>query len=572
MDMRLILTSFVFATLFFAGCSDDDDNTTAGGTSGGGAAVSFPLEGVLSVGGGHVCLAESNGGVRCWGSGADGRLGTNNTTDRNGPMIVWSAEDGDVVSTTGIAVDGVGLLGRGAGATPSYGATDDVLTPIAAEIVAAGGAHNCAVGFDGGVRCWGNNLAGQVGRVRSWAGDGMTVGATVRSATYPVAALVSAPGAVSAASSDTLTPIIADNYFYGISGLSAGDSHTCAIYDTVDAMGVVACWGNSASGQVGEGIVLDSNRDAANANTSASADSPQIVTGVFGVTGRLEDIVQVAAGEGHTCALSEGAEVYCWGLGVSGQLGIGSAIQAGRAASLGNNLSSDEPFQVLNTSGDSGNLGMVAQVVSGGNHSCALSTGGSVYCWGFAQNGQLGVGTTINTANPATVTTPGNSSSDQPLQVLNASGDSGFLSGIAQLAAGTNHTCALSNSRRVYCWGFNNTGQLGVGTTIRSALADDTAANQSSDVPLAVVDVSGDDGQGMNGTLSNVISIAAGGNQTCALQSTGRIVCWGANSSGSLGLGGSANIGGFANTTASSDAPVTVRAGASSRELYTYEF
>jgi alpha-tubulin suppressor-like RCC1 family protein len=133
-----------------------------------------------------------------------------------------------------------------------------------------------------------------------------------------------------------------------------------------------------------------------------------------------------------------------------------------------------------------------SQVVAGGSHSCALWIDSLIVkCWGRNNAGQVGDGTLIDRKTPATV--------------------NGIGGTIAELAAGTNHTCARLTSGVVRCWGLNASGQLG----------DNTLTNRSA--PVQVVGLSG------------VTAIAAGGSHTCARLATGVVKCWGLNTSGQLG-------------------------------------
>ena len=553
--MRLILTSFVFATLFFAGCSDDDDSTAAGGSAGGGAGVSipFPAVGLLSVGEGHACVNDATG-VKCWGQGTSGELGYNNNANRAGPTAVFSVEEG--AGTNADAASTANEPGRNQQA--AYDADGDLFFPLAGvEAVDAGSGHTCALGYDMGLRCWGANTAGQVGRVRA-----STAAATVLADTqaFDVGVLVSGPGDSSTRAAGTL--IAFNDFFYGVSSISTGGEHTCAIYDTVDNEGTVACWGRGQSGQLGVHALLGGAIGA-----DMSADSPQpVVLGYVGSTSPgnggdatddlLTGIEQVAAGGSHTCALSDG-EVYCWGAFANGQLGVGTIASVGQGVLA---ASTDAPVQVFDGEDEMDYLDGITQLVAGSNHTCALSNGGSVSCWGEYAQGQLGLGSLPSTGDGVL-----DSSTDVPRRVLGTSG-SGSLSGIVQLAAGLNHTCALSNSQRVYCWGQNANGQLGTLVQDQSA-----AGTTTSDRPLSVVDITGDDGQGVNGTLGNVVGIAAGGNTTCALQSTGSVVCWGSNDNGALGLGAT-TLQSFGYPAASTDSyqPVVVRANAFSSVPYMY--
>jgi hypothetical protein len=252
----------------------------------------------------------------------------------------------------------------------------------------------------------------------------------------------------------------------GVNAISAGGSHTCA----VTTSGRVECWGDNASGDLGDG-------------TTTQRQTPVDVTG-------LSDVVAISTGEYHTCALTGGGGVMCWGNNEWGQLGDGTTTNS--------------PVPVAVSGLSSG----VVAISAGVSHTCALTAGGGVKCWGYNDGGALGDGTTTNSSVPVDV--------------------SGLASGITAISAGMGNgfgqTCALTSGGGVKCWGDNESGELGDGTTTDSS------------VP---VDVSG---------LSSGIVMISAGNQSCALTNVGTVKCWGPGSLGQLGNG----------TTTSSSVPVDV--------------
>ncbi len=168
---------------------------------------------------------------------------------------------------------------------------------------------------------------------------------------------------------------------------------------------------------------------------------------------------------------------------------------------LGNGSTTDSsaPVAVVNLGG------RATAITAGGYHTCALLEDGSVRCWGFNYYGQLGNDTTTN--------------SRVPVAVVNLGGRA------TAITAGTNHTCALLEDGSVRCWGENFSGQLGNGSTTNSR------------VPVSVVNLGG-----------RATAITARGGHTCALLEDSRVRCWGSNRFGQLGNG----------TTTNSPVPVTV--------------
>ncbi len=183
--------------------------------------------------------------------------------------------------------------------------------------------------------------------------------------------------------------------------------------------------------------------------------------------------------------------VWCWGENNSGQLGNGGSS------------SSSSPVQVTGTGG-AGNLSGIAGVAAGRDHTCAVASNGSAYCWGANGPGQLGDGTTTSRQNP--------------VQVVGAGG-SGFLAGVTGIDGGEAHTCAASGDGTAWCWGKNDKDQLG------------TNGGANSSTPVQVV------GTGGTGTLTTMRSVATGRQYGCASLVNGSAYCWGTNGAGQLGDG-----------------------------------
>ena len=191
----------------------------------------------------------------------------------------------------------------------------------------------------------------------------------------------------------------------------------------------------------------------------------------------LQNVVQVAAGGYHTCILNTSGGVKCWGRNDGGQLGYGASDYP---------PDKNSPVDVIGL--DRG----IRSIAAGGYHTCALTTGGGVKCWGKNGDGQLGDGTTENKSSPVNVV--------------------GLDSGVVAIAASYTHTCALTSAGGVKCWGYNSFGQLGDNTTTKRS------------IPTDVI-----------GLDSGIQAIVTGYGHSCALNTGGGVKCWGYNFLGQLG-------------------------------------
>lgn len=433
----------------------------------------------------HTCAITVGGGVKCWGGNSFGALGDGTTADRLTPVDTIGLSSGISAIATGLThtcalpTDGrVKCWGSNSFGQLGDGTTANRLTPLdvsglsnRTSAIAADQAHTCALTTLGGVKCWGANFEGQLG-------DGTTM--------------------------DRFAPVDASGLTSGVSAIEAGWYHTCAL----STDGGVKCWGDNLFGQLGDGSL------------------PYRST-AWDVIGLISGINSIAAGQGHACALTLGGGVKCWGHNDFGQLGDGTQT-------------------THRTAVDVSSLGSgVSAIAPGESHTCALTLGGAVKCWGSNQFGQLGDGTTTERLTAVDVSGlnsgvsavaagrvhscaltlegvvkcwgnnyTGRLGDGTDTDSLTAVDVSGLSSGVAAIAAGENHSCALTTGGGVKCWGSNNVGQLGDGTT---------------ESRLMAVDVSGLD--------SGVLAIAASRQQTCALTSAGGVKCWGSNLNGELGDG-----------------------------------
>jgi len=211
------------------------------------------------------------------------------------------------------------------------------------------------------------------------------------------------------------------------------------------------------------------------------------------VAGLQSGAIAVAAGGLHTCAVTAGGGVKCWGLNAFGQVGAATADLCGWAPSP----CSTRPLDVVGLE-----AGVVA-IAAGSNHTCAVTARGAAKCWGFGQDGQLGTATNESCVGWG-----------EPLPCSKTPADvRGLRNRVRTIEAGVGHTCALINKGGVKCWGSNWAGQLGDGTI------------SGHTTPRNVV-----------GLHRGATSIAAGNWHTCAVIAEGGVKCWGVGEEGQLGV------------------------------------
>ena len=317
--------------------------------------------------------------------------------------------------------------------------------------IAAGGNFTCVLLDDGTVKCWGDAARGQLGY-----GNTNDIGDDE---------LPSSVGVVQLGGS--------------VTQIAAGEDHVCARLSA----GTVSCWGDGADGRLGYG----------NTNSIGDDELPSSV-GPVSIGGTVE---QIAAGAYHSCAVLSGGAVTCWGDGGSGRLGYGNT------ADIGDN-------ELPSSVGTVQVGGSVTQIAAGGNHTCAVLSGGAAKCWGDGVWGKLGLGNTVNIGDdelPASV-----GAIDVGLDVIQLA-----VSRTDYILSG--HTCALLSNGSVKCWGYGAQGRLGYGN-VSSTGAGEVPSSLGT-VPLA----------------ASVTAMASGNDHTCALRLDGAVSCWGHRGSGELGYG-----------------------------------
>jgi alpha-tubulin suppressor-like RCC1 family protein len=453
------------------------------------AAISGLTSGITAIAAGkyyaNTCVLTSAGGVKCWGVNGSGQLGDGTTIDRPTPVNVSGLTSGVMAITTGgghtcalTSVGGVKCWGENGYGQLGDGTTTPHLTPedvngltSGMAAIAAGGGHTCALTGTGGVKCWGENSNGQLGddttidRHSPVEVSGLTSGVTaIAIGSSHTCALTSAGGVKcwganyegelgDGTTAHRLTPVDVSGLTSGVTAITAGGGHTCAL----TSAGGAKCWGENYEGELGDGATI-------------ARLSPVDVSGL------TNGVTTITTGGGHTCALTSAGGIKCWGSNYHGELGDGAP---------------PPPLVPVDVNGLT-NGGTA--ITAGHGHTCALTSAGGLKCWGWNDYGQLGDGTTTERLTPADV--------------------SGFNNGGRVISAGYGHTCALTSAGGAKCWGWNSHGQLGDGTTTTH---------------FTPVDVSG--------LTSGVRTISTGELHTCALTSVGGVKCWGYNGHGELGDG-----------------------------------
>lgn len=474
--------------------------------------------------------AVVNGGLmRAWG--LDTTIELKDTT-QNAPNLAVTgitnavAVDTNYNHTCAILADHT-IKCWGDGSSGKLGNNSDISqeTPVSvsgittATKISVGNVSSCALLSDSTIKCWGYNYYGGLGdgtntaRYTPVSVSGITNAIDIGVGTYYACALL-ADNTVkcwgynpyynlgNGTTVNSNVPVVVAN-ISGATALAVGDYFNCVILSD----STIKCWGVGTNGQLGNGA-------------SVTSSTPVAVTGIT-------NAVEIKAREAHACARLADGTIKCWGYNGYGQLGNGTYT------------STNTPVVVTGITTAKG-------VDVGYYFSCATLTDNTVECWGRNTYGQLGVGTYVNSYNVPTLL-PGVSSSNT-------------------VSGGLKHTCIINSDSTIKCWGLNNYGQLGIGSTYSGLIKIPTATPLGDNNVYNLAEGAGymcailadktvkcwgseyylGNGSSQSFTpvtatgITNAVQIAStygDSGSTCVLLNTGVVECWGSNNYGQLGDG-----------------------------------
>lgn len=331
----------------------------------------------------ECCAIAADGASKCWGANNHGELGLGHA-DRIGDDI---GEDGDGLPFS------------------DMGSSDQ------ARVITMGQDHRCALNFDDELRCWGQGASGRLGQEseNNLGDDGDEIGADI--------------------------PPIALGTGVVVQEVAVGSAATCVITDSR----AVKCWGSNLEGALGAGAGVGTLGD----DPGDMGDAVPFVDLGFDTP-----VLELSMGSDHACALSEAGVVKCWGRNDEGQLGLGDTLNRGDDD---NEMGAQLPSVDLGTDPSSGEPLRALHVEAKGKSSCALLETSQLKCWGEGSGGVLGQGS-IESIGRA----PGQMGDNLPPIDL---GD--FE--VAAFSLGYTHACAISTTGTLKCWGVNTHGRLGRG-------------------------------------------------------------------------------------------------------------
>jgi len=329
---------------------------------------------------------------------------------------------------------------------------------VVASYISSGGQESCGI-ISGQTWCWGLNTDGQLG-------NGTTT--------------------------DSNVPVQVSRLTGGLAGktdkmVAVGNWAACIV--TTDNL--IYCMGHNYVGQLGDGTATDRHVPTA----------VDMSTGLAGKT-----ITDIAAGPDQTCVVASG-DVYCWGGDEHGQLGINSTSTSLKPVLV----------QVIGASRSLPVTELSSTIYM--PYTCAIANG-AVYCWGDNTRGQLGDGTTTDKYVPTSVITTSGIGSRQAISIATGANYPATYPTYSSTANGmeTGQSCAAMTDGTAFCWGANQYGQMGQGTT---SLTPQTQPIQ------------------LGGALAGkkVIQVSTAMSTPCAMTDEVKIYCWGLNVFGSVGDG-----------------------------------
>jgi alpha-tubulin suppressor-like RCC1 family protein len=370
--------------------------------------VTAPYSIALTTGGYYACGVASGAVAYCWGVDDAGQLGAvaagncNSTPCSATPLTVqgglsFATVSGGYYHTCGVTTSGQAYcwgannahgdntysqLGIGTATIGNYFSPVPVVGGLRFLMVSTGADFTCGLTPSGAAYCWGKNTYGQLGN------------GTTASSTTPVA--------------------VAGNLAFV--SVTAGDPHACGL----TAAGVAYCWGYDFDGRLGDGLTTSQSCYGGQANCSLTP---------IRVAGNIV-FAEISASHLTTCGVAASGAGYCWGDNQFGALGAPST----QTCTLVNVPCSTTPTAVQ------GGISFVS-ISAGNEHTCGIASGGAGYCWGTNEYGELGNGTTTNSATPSPI-------QGSPSFKLMAASKLGVFA------------CGVATNGTAYCWGSNSYGQL----------------------------------------------------------------------------------------------------------------
>ena len=486
----------------------------------------------VAAGGGFTCAVKTDGTLWCWGNASDGMGDQLNPNQEATAATDWArveASDNWYQHACALKTDG-SLWCWGAN---SYGELGDGTTTNSNSIVAAlpgsawtdfdiGSGHTCGIKTDGSRWCWGENGQGQLGSSSTsgnhdapvqigtadwkevsvgWGGDtAFTCGVQSDDSLWCWGNDGAGELANGAVTGNQTSPYAAGDggAWKKLAAATGYGEHVCGI-QTDDSLW---CWGSDYNGELGNGAVTGSQ--ASPGAVSGGGTWIDISTGSHYSSGPL------------SCGIKTDGSAWCWGTDNNGQIGNGGP--------------SGDRTTPTSVSGG----GTWLQISVGGMHACGIQDDDTGWCWGNDDNGQLGNGATIGDQNSPVAIAGGYSWKQISAGVVYTCGiqtdDSlwcwGWVGGDSPtlvdagpwkyVAAGgwAIHTCAIKSDDTLWCWGVDDSGQLGNGPV---------SGNQGSPYPVA------------GGYTWKTVSVGA--NISCGITSANKLMCWGSNLVGQLGIG-----------------------------------